>query len=77
MHFTELRAAHGQLALHCAVLGLFVSASSPIAQELPSAEPLDAKSLAKRTKALEATRDALEARIKRLEEALERLEGRK
>ena len=48
MHFTELRAAHGQLALHCAVLGLFVSASSPIAQELPSAEPLDAKSLAKR-----------------------------
>ena len=48
MHFAELRAAHGQLALHCAVLGLFVSASSPIAQELPSAEPLDAKSLAKR-----------------------------
>ena len=48
MHFAELRAAHGQLALHCAVLGLFVSASTPIAQELPSAEPLDAKSLAKR-----------------------------
>ena len=48
MHFAELRAAHGQLALHCAALGLFVSASSPIAQELPSAEPLDAKSLAKR-----------------------------
>ena len=37
MHFAELRAA----------LGLFVSVSLSVAQELPSAEPLDAKSLAK------------------------------
>ena len=48
MHFDKLRAAFGQVTLLCAVLGLFVSVSLPIAQELPSAEPLDAKSLAKR-----------------------------
>ena len=48
MHFDKLRAAFGQVTLLCAVLGLFVSVSLPIAQELPSAEPLNAKSLAKR-----------------------------
>ena len=48
MHFAELRAAFGQATLLCAALGLFVSVSSSVAQELPSAEPLDAKSLAKR-----------------------------
>ncbi|SVD68860.1 uncharacterized protein METZ01_LOCUS421714, partial [marine metagenome] len=48
MHFAELRAALGQATLLCAALGLFVSVSSSVAQELPSAEPLDAKSLAKR-----------------------------
>ena len=48
MHFTGLRAALGQAALLCAAVGLFVSVSSSVAQELPSAEPLDAKSLAKR-----------------------------
>ena len=48
MHFAELRAALGQATLLCAALGLFVSVSSSVAQELPSVEPLDAKSLAKR-----------------------------
>jgi len=48
MHFAELRAALGKVALLCAALSPFISVSSPIAQELPSAEPLDAKSLAKR-----------------------------
>ncbi|SVA19953.1 uncharacterized protein METZ01_LOCUS72807, partial [marine metagenome] len=48
MHFAKLRAALGKVALPCAALSLFVSVSSSIAQGLPSAEPLDAKSLAKR-----------------------------